>query len=195
MSQARCTFKVKGLDCPVEVDALNAALKGNPGVFALGFDLLHGTMSVDYDPGTTGPDALIGRMAERAGMHASLLGRPEVEAAADPWRAAFGRWGATAASGLALLLAVATPLLGGPGWLSRGLYGMSVATGGIELFPKAVRGLRSLRFDIHVLMGLAVLGAMGLGQWDEAATVTFLFGLSEALEGLSLERARRAVRA
>ena len=43
-------------------------------------------------------------------------------------------------------------------------------------------------------MGLAILGAIGLGQWDEAATVAFLFGLSESLESLSLERARRAIR-
>ena len=45
------------------------------------------------------------------------------------------------------------------------------------------------------LMGAAVLGALGLGQWDEAGTVAFLFGLSEALEALSVSRARRAVRA
>ena len=74
MSQARCTFKVKGLDCPVEVDALNAALSGRPGVSALGFDLLHGTMTVDYDPAATGPDALIGRVAERAGMQRLAAG-------------------------------------------------------------------------------------------------------------------------
>ena len=52
-----------------------------------------------------------------------------------------------------------------------------------------------LRFDIDVLMGLAILGAMALGQWDEAATVAFLYGLSEALEGLSLDYARRSIRA
>ena len=132
---------------------------------------------------------------ERAGMPASLLGRPEVEAPTSPWRLALGRWGGTAASGLALLAAVVVPYFGGPGWLARALYGLSVVAGGVELFPKAVRGLRSLRLDIHVLMGLAVLGALALGQWDEAATVSFLFGLSEALEGLSLDRARRAVRA
>jgi Cd2+/Zn2+-exporting ATPase len=67
--------------------------------------------------------------------------------------------------------------------------------GGVGLFPRAVRNLRQLRLDIDVLMGLAILGAMGLGQWDEAATVAFLYGLSEALEGLSLERARRSIRA
>jgi Cd2+/Zn2+-exporting ATPase len=43
-------------------------------------------------------------------------------------------------------------------------------------------------------MGLAILGAIGLGQWDEAATVAFLFGLSESLESMSLDRARRAIR-
>jgi len=195
MSQARCILRVQGLDCPVEIDALNAALRDTPGVSALVFDLLHGTMTVDYDPGTTGPDDLIGRVAARAGMPASLLGRPEVKAASTPWRASLERWWGTAGSGLALLAAAVTPLLGGPGWLSRAFCGLSVVAGGVELFPRAVRSLRSLRLDIHALMGLAVLGALALGQWDEAATVSFLFGLSEALEGLSLDRARKAVRA
>jgi len=40
-----------------------------------------------------------------------------------------------------------------------------------------------------------VVGAIILGQWDEAAAVAFLFSLSEMLEALSLERASRAVRA
>jgi Zn2+/Cd2+-exporting ATPase len=57
-----------------------------------------------------------------------------------------------------------------------------------------LRSLRQFRLDIDVLMGLAILGALALGQWDEAATVAFLFGLSETLESLSLERARRAIR-
>ena len=60
--------------------------------------------------------------------------------------------------------------------------------------PGVPRAARARRLDIHVLMALAVSGAVALGQWDEAATVAFLFGLSEALEALSLDRARRAVR-
>ena len=67
--------------------------------------------------------------------------------------------------------------------------------GGIGIFPRAARNLAQLRFDIDVLMGLAILGAMALGQWDEAATVAFLYGLSEALEALSLDYARRSIRA
>ena len=67
--------------------------------------------------------------------------------------------------------------------------------GGIGIFPRAARNLARLRFDIDVLMGLAILGAMALGQWDEAATVAFLYGLSESLEALSLDYARRSIRA
>ena len=66
--------------------------------------------------------------------------------------------------------------------------------GGAWLYPRAWRSLKQLRLDIDVLMGLAILGAIGLGQWDEAATVAFLFGLAESLESLSLDRARRAIR-
>ncbi len=71
---------------------------------------------------------------------------------------------------------------------------LAVIASGFELLPKAVRSLRGRRLDIHVLMTLAIGGALAIGAWDEAATVAFLFGLSEALEALSLERARRAVR-
>jgi Cd2+/Zn2+-exporting ATPase len=70
-----------------------------------------------------------------------------------------------------------------------------LAVAAVEILPRAARSLRRLRMDIHVLMGLAIVGAVALGQWDEGATVAFLFGLSEALEAMSLERARRAVQA
>src|SRR5262249_50654124 len=67
--------------------------------------------------------------------------------------------------------------------------------GGTGLFPRGLRKVRRVRLDFDVLMGLAIVGAVALGQWDEAATVAFLYGLSEALEDLSLDRARRSIRA
>ena len=105
-------------------------------------------------------------------------------------------------SGLALGIGLAAAWLGpmldlekGSGQrLAQGCFALAVCCGGAWLVPRAVRSLRRLRLDIDVLMGLAILGALGLGQWDEAATVAFLFGLSESLESLSLERARRAIR-
>ena len=48
--------------------------------------------------------------------------------------------------------------------------------------------------DINVLMVVAVVGAIALGEWFEAAAVVWLFGVAQELEWFSLERARHAIR-
>ena len=74
---------------------------------------------------------------------------------------------------IALLLAVA---LTAPGTLRR-----------------AWQAARGHRLDIHVLMTVAVAGALAIDEWFEAATVLVLFGVAQALEARSLARARRAI--
>jgi Cd2+/Zn2+-exporting ATPase len=193
MGRARCVLAVKGLDCATEANALRSALEGTPGVAGLGFDLIGGALTIEYDPERTGPDALIRRIADRAGMAAAPLGGPPV-ASAESWWSGHGRWIAAVTSGAALLAGIVLGYAGvAPRW-PHGLYGLAIVLGGADIVPKALRALRGRRLDMHVLMSLAVLGAVALGQLDEAATVAFLFLLSEALEASSLERARRAVR-
>ncbi len=48
---------------------------------------------------------------------------------------------------------------------------------------------------MNLLMVIAALGAMGLGQWLEAASVTCLFALALVLESWSVGRARSAIKA
>ena len=47
---------------------------------------------------------------------------------------------------------------------------------------------------MNLLMTMAVIGAMGIGQWFEAATVSFLFSFSLLLESWSVGHARQAIR-
>ncbi|MFX5987682.1 cation-transporting P-type ATPase, partial [Acinetobacter baumannii] len=49
--------------------------------------------------------------------------------------------------------------------------------------------------NINFLMCLAVVGAVAIGSWPEAAMVTVLFAIAERIESYSLDRARNAVRA
>jgi Cd2+/Zn2+-exporting ATPase len=53
--------------------------------------------------------------------------------------------------------------------------------------------LRNLTLNINFLMSLAVIGALAIGQWPEAAMVVFLFAVAELIESLSLDRARNAM--
>ncbi len=47
---------------------------------------------------------------------------------------------------------------------------------------------------MHVLMLLAVIGAIAIGEYMEAAAIAFLFSVAELLEGFASERAEASVR-
>lgn len=192
---SRCTLSVRGLDCPSEVPAIQAALDAAAGV--LDFDVVpaDGLVVVTYDSSRTDPTKLARTISESTGMVTSQISDfPKVLRESERLPVRSFPWTATALSGLALAVALGLDYGRGPMWMTKWSYGIAIALAGIELLPKAWRALRDGRLGIHLLVALAVAGAIGLGDWGEAATVAFLFGLSEALESLSLARARKAVR-
>jgi Cd2+/Zn2+-exporting ATPase len=71
----------------------------------------------------------------------------------------------------------------------------AMAAGGWFLLPKAWRAILRFRPDINLLVVIAAIGACVVGEWVEAATVVFLFGVAEWLEGWADRRARRATEA
>ncbi|MCL1874009.1 MAG: cation-translocating P-type ATPase [Clostridiales bacterium] len=79
------------------------------------------------------------------------------------------------------------------GWNLRLLLPVAVVVGGWPNFLRAGRNLRRFTFDTSVLMSVAVLGALALGEWREAALVAFLFILSDLLEAYTSGRARRSL--
>ncbi len=70
----------------------------------------------------------------------------------------------------------------------------AVAAGGVDTFKKGIVALRTFTLNINFLMMIAIAGALAIGEWPEAAMVTFLFGLAEMIESYSLDRARNAIR-
>jgi Cd2+/Zn2+-exporting ATPase len=54
---------------------------------------------------------------------------------------------------------------------------------------------RSNATPVTPIEAVGPFGAMAIGEWFEAATVSFLFALSLAIESWSVGRARRAIAA
>ncbi len=80
-----------------------------------------------------------------------------------------------------------------PAWLALSAFAAATLAGGLLVFPAAWGALKKLRLDINVLMAVAVTGAWLIGEGAEAASVVFLFSLSELLESWASGRARKAV--
>jgi len=77
-------------------------------------------------------------------------------------------------------------------WLKyAGLF--SVVFGLPPVAIKAFRTMRRREFDANCMMVIAALGALLLGEFDEAASVAFLFSVSEYLETKASARARKAL--
>ncbi|KAL7517971.1 hypothetical protein ACHAWX_002839 [Stephanocyclus meneghinianus] len=70
---------------------------------------------------------------------------------------------------------------------------ISVALGLPPIAMKAYKTLLRCHFDVNCMMLFAVLGALALQEFTEAAAVTFLFAISEALESRATSRARNAL--
>lgn len=77
--------------------------------------------------------------------------------------------------------------------LKNVFYLLSVLFGGYLVFPKAFGALDRKTLDMNVLMTIAAIGAVFIQEYVEAASVVFLFSLSELLESLSVQRARKAI--
>ena len=98
--------------------------------------------------------------------------------------------------GLLLLIAIVIDALAlASGDISALVYVLAMAA---AIKPIAISGIQTLRisrqFNINLLMTIAALGAVFLGEYLEAAMVIFLFAIGEALEGYTTDRARDSLR-
>jgi len=104
---------------------------------------------------------------------------------------------------MALLTGVCLALLVAGFLLDRGaqhaaattVYTLAALAGGWFTLRSTARSLAKMRFDVNLLMLLAALGAAIIGYVAEAATLMFLFSLSNTLEVYTMGRTRRALHA
>ncbi|MEU4270694.1 cation-translocating P-type ATPase [Streptomyces sp. NPDC026092] len=97
---------------------------------------------------------------------------------------------AAAASGVLLLVSL---FLVGP--YDTGATWAALLVGAATFVPGTLRGLLKGRLGVGLLMTVAAVGAVALGEYGEAATLAFLFSIAEGLEGYAVARTQHGLRA
>ncbi len=185
---AEAVFRVEGMDCREEVVILERRLKPLPGLEALSADLIGQRLHVKYDAARLTTAAMVDAISQ-TGLRMWLERDEPIVRERSDWRGV-----ASAASGLAVTLGLAASLTGHLAF-AAGSYLVGTLLGVLYPLTRAWTALRSRTLDIHVLMVVAVVGAVALGDYVEAASVVFLFSVAQWLETRTMERARHAIRA
>lgn len=188
------TLKVQGMCCSAEEQLIRNRLSRMPEVSELSFDLMNETLTVNH---TFADEEPLRKALSDIGMRAQGCGES----------CSTGEEAETLRSnsqnlllGIALALSIGSEVIAWltgkeQSWPVIGTAVLAILLGGRETFAKGSIALRTFTLNINFLMSLAVIGAIVIGSWPEAAMVTVLFAIAERIESYSMDRARNAVRA
>ncbi|YCM44641.1 heavy metal translocating P-type ATPase [Verrucomicrobiaceae bacterium 227] len=186
---AQTILFVAGVDCSEEVAAIESTLNKTGHVREVLVSIMSGKATIQHDGKLSTPDLI------KALKSAGLKARSEASDTAPAKEGISLKLVSVIASGIltGIGLLIGWIIVPTPPILTEVVFSPAIVSGAWFIVPKAFRTLTQKRFDMNVLMTVAVIGAIIIGEWAEAAAVTFLFALSELLEGYSVSRARRAI--
>lgn len=172
------------MDCPTEAALIREAFADNPHIHLLEFDLINRVLSVTHT------------LSDQQQIHRTLI---SIDMLDDPTKALIhsprAEWLMFGASGVLALGAEIAHWIGMNPVLIALMAFVAILCAGTSTLKKGWHALRHFKLNINLLMSVAVIGAMLIGQFPEAAVVIFLFTLAEKIEAASLDRARHAISA
>jgi Zn2+/Cd2+-exporting ATPase len=187
----RTVVAIEKMDCPTEEAMIRGKLATMAGVEALDFNLIQRRLTLTHHPEALEPALEALNAIGLGGVVESAVGERLTPGPAVPRRTWALIGVAAAAAAAAELIDLFVP---GVTWLVIALSLFAIVVGGLKTYWKGFIALRNRSLNINALMSVAVTGALVIGAWPEAAMVMVLFALAEAIESLSLDRARNAIR-
>lgn len=188
----RFCCRIDTMDCPVEETMIRNKLEPMPGIVRLDFKLLDRELTVYHRLDDTGA---IVSVLNKLGMPPTILEEGKPATAAPAAMNAKQIW-LLVISGTTSIAAEVVAWTTGrdASLLVIALAVVSILSAGLPTLKKGWIALKNMTLNISFLMSLAFIGAMILGKWPEVAMVVFLFALAEAIEVVSLEHARNAIK-
>lgn len=182
---------IAGLDCPAEEKLLRQCLAPIKEIETIECNFINQTLTISHSLSTITPltDAI-----SKAGMKATLPSS-EIPSTSMVTRKNYYPEMLLSISGVCALLAEGFSYATGT---EQSITVIVLSVGamlisGCETLQKGLLALRTFTLNIHFLMMIAIIGAVLIGEWPEAAMVTFLFALAERIESYSLDKARHAI--
>ncbi|MBS7325196.1 MAG: cadmium-translocating P-type ATPase [Thiopseudomonas sp.] len=183
-------YRIEGMDCASCVGKIETALTRMPGVsdIRLNFATEKLELTLASDAATQAGD--IEKTIKSLGFGVSAT--PQTAHHQRWWQTRKGKQvvGLGMLMGAAYALALFFPTYGA--WV----FAAAVIVGVYPFARKALAlGLSGTPFSIETLMSVAALGALVIGEAEEAAAVVFLFSIGELLESVAAGHARAGIRA
>ena len=105
----------------------------------------------------------------------------------------YGRWAVPTLSGVLILASFFTTEVLGSGTCGDVFMISAAVVAGYRIVVSAARALMARVVGIDLLVSVAAIGAIIIGNYWEAAAVTFLFAIGHALESATLNKTRSAL--
>ena len=193
-------LRIQDMDCSGCVARIQSHLSKLDGVVSVHGDVVARALAVEMDPDRTSAEAVT-QAVSRIGYLARPIEAGSEEPRESTWSSRRARVAyasiALFITGLAAHFAALGPTLflwhDEPFRLAELLLVASALVGGSSFFAKGLASARSLALDMNFLMTVAIIGALVIGEFTEAAAIAFLFSLAELLERYSLDRAHASV--
>ncbi|WP_018131873.1 heavy metal translocating P-type ATPase [Effusibacillus pohliae] len=183
----KSVYRLQGLTCAHCASKIEAHLQALPDIKEANLNFAAAKLTI---VGTISQEELQKEMKKIENVTIRPIGAPEADVRKSFWEP--NRKSIT--TGVSLLALLIGFTVAANDMLSKTFLLISIAAGGYSVAMKGVRNLFRLNFDMNVLMTIAIVGALLIGEWREAAVVAFLFSISETLESYSMEKARHSIR-
>ena len=198
-------YRIEGMDCASCIGKIETALIRMPGVSDIKLNFATASLELTLDPEAITQVSDIEKTIKSLGFGISANTGQQTVSAIDidsdnPLTSQRQRWWQTQKGkqvvglgilmGSAYILSLLFPAYGI--WV----FAVAVIVGVFPFVRKAVALAKSgSPFSIETLMSVAVLGALIIGEAEEAAAVVFLFSIGELFESIAADRARAGIRA
>lgn len=188
ISMQKTVLKLTGLDCGDCARKLEKSVAQYPGVTKASLNFAVGKMDIEHGNNINELISLIKSHGYGAVVEKEFGAKQETSSWYKDNRLVL-----TIISGLFIVLAIFSQYFLQTQTLSVYFYLASILIGGFYIGRSAINSLKTFNLDMNVLMSLAVIGAIFLGEWLEGASVIFLFSVGNTLQYKTIEKTRNSI--